>query len=381
MASGFLRETLPRRLCYWYPIPRHATHVSREPGRFFSTSIIRAGWKPVATGMEVFRGLELQKQLVAKTADPAATLRERLQAGTADLETARVCLDVYYEQLRKTSRIQRRQRIRDDDIGRLALTWLWSEDRRWVRAITSDILSLRRICYFVVAESLDDSLVEWLAQPLPPLALGGSELRDSNQWRGVVLRLIVENHLFLDCDHRADEAIERFFSVVDRIVVARREPRPSEGHTGLASVSLWPSQVAISKELVTGTYYNTNPDLYDRFVKFVGKDGHQTEYSSAQLALVHPTRPNAQPALSYVRTHMGALTQTDVEELFPRGSSVRRSMYFFLRKVNDAMLRQKRTGDSDFLEQVVQNMFDQRELADLDAKYQREVALIKRGYR
>ncbi|KAK5735276.1 hypothetical protein LTR17_008283 [Elasticomyces elasticus] len=145
MASGFLRETLPRRPYYWYPITRHATHTSREPRRVFSTSLIQARWQPAGTGMEIFRrkqnvpqaaltpaGLELQKQLVAKTVDPAVTLREHLQAGTADLETARVCLDVYYEQLRKTSRVQRRQRIRDDDIGRLALKWLWSEDRRWI---------------------------------------------------------------------------------------------------------------------------------------------------------------------------------------------------------------------------------------------------------
>ena len=84
-------------------------------------------------------GLRLQATFAGNTGDPVATLRERLQAGTADLELARVCLEVYYTRLIKLSRRERRQRIRHDNVAALTIEWLWSDSERWSRAVTQDV--------------------------------------------------------------------------------------------------------------------------------------------------------------------------------------------------------------------------------------------------
>ncbi|KAK4952137.1 hypothetical protein LTR10_010057 [Elasticomyces elasticus] len=394
MASSILRTTALQRLCYCSHIARHAPHRNRKPGRAFSRSHIRATWKPPAKGIESFRmkqsipqaaltpaGIQLHEELLSKAADPVAILRERLGAGSADLEAVRVCLDAYYKRLKETGRNKCRQKVRDDAIGRLALQWLWSDDRRWVRAVTLDVMSLERICYVVTAEGFDHLLVEWLTKPLPPLADESTELSGSHQWRGAMLRHIVESHLFLDCDHRADEAIERYFSVLERVIVARRAPRPRGGYGGLARLSWWPAQIAIMNELSSGQYYNTKPDLYNGFVKSVIEGGRQSEYACARLALAHPSRPNAQPALSYFRTHIGVLTHSEFQGLFPHGSPVRRGMYFFLLRLVDVMIHQNRGNDNEGIIQVMTTMFDQRELTDRDAQYQREARLRTSGRR
>lgn len=111
-------------------------------------------------------GLRLQKTLASKAEDPISTLRSRLQAGTASPEVARVCLEVYFTQLLRLSRRDRRQQMCNDDVGALSLKWLWSEDHRWVGPVTEDVKSLEMMCYFAVAEGLDGLLVEWLMQPL-----------------------------------------------------------------------------------------------------------------------------------------------------------------------------------------------------------------------
>ncbi|KAK5689879.1 hypothetical protein LTR97_012639 [Elasticomyces elasticus] len=132
-------------------------------------------------------GLQLQKQLLNNSADPVKIFRNRLQAGSTDLETTRV----YYDRLTKVKRAERRTMIQNDNIGGLSLQWLWSEQHRWVSAVTSDVMSLQRICYFAVAESLDDLLVQSLALPLPPLPEQAEEALDTHQWPGAVLREII----------------------------------------------------------------------------------------------------------------------------------------------------------------------------------------------
>ncbi|KAK5729848.1 hypothetical protein LTR17_011609 [Elasticomyces elasticus] len=322
-------------------------------------------------------GSQLQRDLVSNTVDPVITLRRRLANGTADLETARVCLDHYYRRLTQLPRKQRRQQIQDDDIGSLALQWLWSEDHRWVRAVTSDVISLKRICYFTVAEGCDDSLVEWLTKPLAALVDEDVQDNDTHQWRGAVLRLIMEGYLTLDCDARADEAITKFFSVADRVLAARQERKSSGLDSPLSRISLWPAQVALIKELTSARYHNTDVRLWDKFVKFAIQSGYCTDHSAAKLALTHPAKPEAGPAISYVRSHLAPLSRADFEREFPTGSSIRLSMAFFLRRISEITLRQNKTTDHDYVEQLMRTLLDDQERTSLEVKWQEQARWMK----
>ncbi|KAK3642752.1 hypothetical protein LTR56_010576 [Elasticomyces elasticus] len=260
-------------------------------------------------------GLQLQKPLLNNSADPVKTFRDRLQAGSTDLETTRVCLQVYYDRLTKVKRAERRTMIQNDNIGGLSLQWLWSEQRRWVRAVTSDVMSLQRICYFAVAESLDDLLVQSLALPLPPLLDQAEEALDTHQWRGAVLREIIRSHLMLDSNSSADEAIDKFFKVADLVLVARSAPlRPK---SPLARTSLYPAEVELIKQLCTTRFYKTDPARYDNFARFVAGGKRFTQFTGAQLALAHPTLPDAQPALSYAHKFVEPLSKPELQRHFP----------------------------------------------------------------
>ncbi|KAK5680647.1 hypothetical protein LTS10_007580 [Elasticomyces elasticus] len=321
-------------------------------------------------------GLQLQRDLNNKTVDPVLILRHRLAEGTADLETARLCLDSYYQRLIRVPRKQRRQRMQDDDIGSLALNWLWSEDHRWVRAVTLDVQSLKHVCLLSVAESSDDLLIEWLTKPLA-LADGESHDTDTHQWHGAVLRYVAEGCLMLDCDARADEAIRKFFGVVDRVVSARHEQRSSGIEPPLARTSLWPAQVVISRELATARYYRTNVELWDKFAQWSMHDGYQSGLASAKLAIAHPAKAELEPALSYVRRHLAPLSRCDFEKEFPTGSSSRSSMSLFLRRIKDVALQQNRAIDDDYVEQLMRTLLDGQERTSLEAKWQEQARWMK----
>ncbi|KAK3622717.1 hypothetical protein LTR56_022010 [Elasticomyces elasticus] len=111
-------------------------------------------------------GRRLQRDFATRKADPVATFRSRLESGTADLETARICLEMYYMRLKRLPRFARRQCIRDEEVGTLTLKWLWSDDNAWVAAVNSDSIFLEMLHYFAVAEAQEPVLVRWLAQPV-----------------------------------------------------------------------------------------------------------------------------------------------------------------------------------------------------------------------
>ncbi|KAK5738692.1 hypothetical protein LTR17_005824 [Elasticomyces elasticus] len=304
--------------------------------------------------------LRLKQDLQSKTADPVATLRERIRLGTTDIQTARVCLEVYFTRLKRLRRKDRPEQVKRDSIGRLTLEWLWSEDRRWVGAVLKDTDICEKLVYFVVAEGLQDVLLRWIEHPLPPVE--SLTERVPHAWRGQILRQMIWAHLVLELEGRADVAITVFFDTYRRVKAERRRDHGS----ALSSMSLWPAEVEIAKTLLSGYYPNTDVKLYEQFMSHYAAQPGTTPCSIAQLALHHPQKPDPSQAFACIKERLGELTVMEYQKLFPPQISAGKSMYFVARRVEDLLREQGKVKEAEQIETLLQRLVSNEERRLLD---------------
>ncbi|KAK5675094.1 hypothetical protein LTS10_012168 [Elasticomyces elasticus] len=313
--------------------------------------------------------LQLKQDLQMKTADPVATLRERIQLGTTDIQTARVCLEVCFARLKRLRRKDRLEQVKRDSIGRLTLEWLWSEDRCWVGAVLRDTDICEKFVYFVVAEGLQDVLLRWIEHPLPPVE--SLTERVPHAWRGQILRQMIWAHLVLELEGRADVAITVFFDTYRRVKAERRRDHGS----ALSSISLWPAEVEIAKTLLTGYYPNTDPKLYEQFMCHFASQHKTTAYSIAQLALQHPQKPDPGPAFACIMERLMGLTAMEYQQLFPPKTSTGKSMYFVARRAEDLLREQGKVKEAEQIETLLQRLVSNEERRFLDDAVSRDKEL------
>ena len=93
------------------------------------------------------------------------------------------------------------------------------------------------------------------------------------------------------------------------------------------SVSHWAAQLEIASALCSDSYFNTDPALWDRFVNhhlsaklIKAQSMMPIEIRAASFSLIHPTKPDAKPAIEYLRqlSREHSLRE-DVSELPPAG--------------------------------------------------------------
>ncbi|KAK5680648.1 hypothetical protein LTS10_007581 [Elasticomyces elasticus] len=372
-AQIFKRVTSPEG----HPQLRSAFWCPAIQTRTFSGSSIRKRWIEPRKGTNVFKvqqsrperpstseGRELERSLATSTADPIGLLKNKLASGTVDVETARICLHAYFTRLRKLPRKARPQHIRDLDVGSLTLQWLWSEDQRWVSAVAGDLDFMEMLCFFCVAEGNQDLLIEWAAQPLVTSA--SDETGKQNQWRGQLLRQLIRASLLLDHEACGDPTLRMFFRVADRV----REERRRDSEAPLASVSLWPAEVELTKELCTTRYRNTDPRLWEQYEKHLLKhSARSNEVGNVILRLCHPTKPDTRAAITYIRQHMGHLSRDAFESLFQRSTSKSTFMYMFFRRTADTLRKEGLFEDASYVDQRMEELFDERERETLGQKY------------
>ncbi|KAK5729847.1 hypothetical protein LTR17_011608 [Elasticomyces elasticus] len=389
LAQTFKRAASPG----WRRQTSGALRPSVTQTRMFSGSAIRKRWIAPRKGTDVFRvqqnrpqrpstseGLELEKSLTASTADPIGLLKNKLASGTVDLETARICLHASFTQLRKLPRKTRSQHIKDLHVGSLTLQWLWSEDQRWASAVVGDLDFMEMLCFFCVAEGNQDLLIEWAAQPLATSA--GDETGKKHQWRGQLLRLLVRASLFLNHEACADPTLRMFFRVADRVKKERRR----DNEAPLASVSLWPAEVELTKELCMARHHNTDPRLWEQYEKHLLRySARSNEIGNALLRLCHPTKPDTGAAVMYIRQHMGHLSRDAFESLFQRSTSKSTFMYMFFRRTAEALHEKGLLDDASYVKQRMEDLFDEPERERLDQKYLAEQyskgAIRKKSYK
>ncbi|KAK5732544.1 hypothetical protein LTR17_010483 [Elasticomyces elasticus] len=316
-------------------------------------------------------GRRLRHEFATTKADPIATFRSRLESGTADLETGRICLEMYYMRLKRLPRLARRQCIRDEEVGTLTLKWLWTDDHRWVDALNSDSVFLEMLHYFAVAEAREAVLVRWLAQPVPPHVASSMSEANQHQWRGAILRHLMRAHTMLDCKGSADDAIELFFRVAASVKKARRE----NPYSPLAKCSLWPAQVELTRKLSTERFPNTSPRLFDMLVEHMSSHRRQNELASAKMVLAHPTLPNPRPTLSYIQQNLKHMSRSEFDAVFLSMSNKRDTIYYLCHRTETALRAQGALKDADEVKRTIEALLDQCELLRLQAMVQNELVL------
>ncbi|KAK5680649.1 hypothetical protein LTS10_007582 [Elasticomyces elasticus] len=333
------------------------------------------------TGLEIFaakqrhpqtppthEGKLLEREFAQSSMDPVATLKDRLQQGTADIETARVCLNAFYTHLTKSPRWARQDLIKKECVGSLTLQWLWSENSRWMSSVLTDNEFLCLLCYFAVSEALDNLLIDWMAQPLASSAVVPAGAPAQHRWRGSVFRCLIKGHLLLDHKGRADDALTTFFAVVERVTEARRH----DPNGSLASISSWPTQVALNKALCSDYFPNTDPILWDRFMNWTAQGPRSTGLDIAFLQLSHPTLPDAMPALVYIQQHIKDLPIEKFAATFPLGTPVRQNIYFRCWKLEKRLRDQGRTEDADMIGECTRKFYGEKERRTFDKQMEDE---------
>ncbi|KAK4901097.1 hypothetical protein LTR27_001653 [Elasticomyces elasticus] len=301
-------------------------------------------------------GRLLQQNLARGQADPVITLKAQIQAGSANLETAKLCLDACFEQLRKLPRRQRRQQMRNTLLGTLTLQWLWSSDDLWASAVTYDPNFKDKLCLFATANDQDDFL---------------------NHWRGSLLRGLVSAHLTHDTKGSADDALQLFFRVLKSVQKARRENQKLP----LASCLSSPAEVELSRMLPTGWFPNTSPKLFDDFLVQAARSRAREPFRMAKLQMSHPTRSDPMPMLSYLRENLGPMTPSSFATDFPNATNHRETIYFFMYRT-EALLRSRgEARDADYINDLMHSLVHQREFETLAARVQKQFTSIENRFR
>ncbi|KAK5680650.1 hypothetical protein LTS10_007583 [Elasticomyces elasticus] len=314
-------------------------------------------------------GITLQQELARTKADPVAMLRDRMDADTANIETARVCMAAYYDHLWTMSRRRRRPHIIEGNVGKLTLECLWSKDHRWSEAVVTDTDFLEKLCYFATAADLDPQLIKWAAQPFP-----SSDHRSprANRWRGSVVRGVMNGHLTLDCAASATGALEVFLGLADRV----HDARHTDNEGPLASISLWPAQVDLCKKMQSGFYPMTDAHLWERFIDHCRMEHRTDGLAIVALCLTHPSNPDAGPALEYIQDQVEHLSLTEFSQLCPSGSAINKLMFFTLRRTELLLLKQNQVKTAEDIGALIRKLFDEQTQRTLGKQLERERTVI-----
>ncbi|KAK4888855.1 hypothetical protein LTR27_012316 [Elasticomyces elasticus] len=302
-------------------------------------------------------GIKLQQELARTRADPVAMLRDRVEADTADIETAKVCMTAYFNQLWTMPRRRRRPHIVEGNVAKLILEWLWSKDHRWSEAVLTDVDFVEKLCYFATAADLDSLLIKWAAHPFP-----GSDHQSprANRWRGSVVRGVINGHLILDCAATATGALKVFLDLADRV----RDARHTDYDGPLASISLWPAQVELDVH------------LWERFIDHCRKEHRTDGLAIVVLSLTHPSNPDAGPALEYIRDRVEHLSPAGFLQLCPPGSAINKHMFFTLRRTELLLLKQNHVKTAEDVGALIRKLFDEQTRQTLVKQLERERIVI-----
>lgn len=127
-------------------------------------------------------------------------------------------------------------------------------------------------------------------------------------------------------------------------------------------MSALPSLVALQKELQTGAYVNTNSKLYDQFIELRRGYNKQEptfnrDYAVATLSLAHPSKPDAQDALTLLMTHYRKPGAVVAAESLPADDLARHGFSRMWYRTATILRCTDRATDADMLAQRYQELF------------------------
>lgn len=253
-------------------------------------------------------------------------LEECIRKNQASLEIVRACLDASMERLFQHKRAVKRQEVREAEMNRLArvvLQYVWEDPELWKPLTGADGKASMQICYFAVAEGLEDLLLEWLTIELPgevPYYTTWNEgIVGGAQWRNYLFRHVLHAHILLDTKQSADEAIESYLKISEKArLIKIAFHKDANRDTGirvppLVTLSVTSPGTRLAVALCSGRYGKTSPNLWSAFMKTrkvydASTDTPQSklasQYTWAALNLLHPGAPTCDDAITFLRQHV-----------------------------------------------------------------------------
>ncbi|KAK4541555.1 hypothetical protein LTR36_007852 [Oleoguttula mirabilis] len=179
-----------------------------------------------------------------------------------------------------------------------------------------------------------------------------------------------------------DPALTLFFDVFDGVVRARSQVDRRTETTGRAKTSFWPATVELCGALGQGVILNTNPALYDRFVRLACRNPRQAYvgYLQAVLALNHPSKPTADDALRLLRTRFSDKTGPALRSALPIRTEGSTKIIITTRDTAQTLRRQGHHADAEWVTRLMERLLSVLDQADRD-HYERAVAKREAGLR
>lgn len=240
-------------------------------------------------------------------ANPFELLEKYHAKGFATVDVALSCMKAFRRSIKGLTYEDQVGKVQEQEAGKRLLIWLWNSDVLLSQAFADSLQIQDGLVWLVMMEGHEDFLWNWLDSDLElPQSLmvkGHQDSRNNGHfWKSRIIYAMVMTNL--GPPHKgarsADAALEVYFRAVQHV-----QQRKNAGVRD-RMVLVARARLALEKALTHGSehhYSNTNPALYDKFVKVYAN--HQLshtynaqkyamdEFHRAQLDLWHPTRPSA----------------------------------------------------------------------------------------
>ena len=292
-------------------------------------------------------------------------LRKGFENGDLDLETVWICLERYREfRLNRLSEPARIDQIKADRVGGLTLDWLWKDKARWADVLSHKLLFFDTVCYYLVAEGLQDYILGIIKLDVP----APQRLAFPYRWRGFILRSLVKAVLDTETEGSADRAIKLFMNIHDEVLTLKAQSESTFISGGdkeaYATTSLHPACVELSGRLVTNSYPKTSESHFRRFIAAnygVPRVAKSQELSCAVLPLYIPNAPEPDSALRLFKEWFGELRTARDPHLLGRNPKSRKPVYFALCRLETVLRAQNRSDDTSWVARTRDVIFQQAE--------------------
>ena len=331
-------------------------------------------------------GNVLQERLDTRELDPLQVLKSELSSESLSLETAEICLLTHHRTLRHDDLTKRLANIKQHRVGGPLLKWFWADDERWLRVLYEQPVLFDRLCYLLVAEGLEDFVLQWIRSDLSHSTMKRVFGRYKNAWRGTLLRSIVEAKLQLGRSNRsADDAIEFYFRIL-------QERDGSAADSPLRRIGMTATETTLTKHLSAdrggqlSQYDRTDDRLFDKLCDAMGSltDRRRARYSYAKLRLAHPTTADAGPAYELLQEFDTVADPEGTQAAIPSSFESKLDFSDFMKRTASTLHAQQRftacQWTLDLRSKLLPGMRIYRQASDHTTAAQAEATAMAREY-
>ena len=324
----------------------------------------RAAYSPTAA--------KVARRILWGGAHPLSVLREGLARENLEIESVRLCLDIYQTQhLVHMKRSERLTKLRSEGVGALTLQWAWNEDNRWARVLCREPLLLECLAFFLAAEGKDGFLISLLKLDKPT---NGGHVPQNAAWRGCLLRVLIKAHFDLSLGTSADSILDFYFALHGEILALRRGTK-RHSDDRFFGTSLRPAMMELTASICD--WPRTSSSLYQEVVEKMplvlrneSRNTHtsNSDWSRATLALYHPSAPSCQPLLRLLRSTFGNLTGDEIRQRVPPEASKKARLYYNYQRM-EQVLDAENPEEAEWVRGLRKHSFDADDLKIIRRKW------------